>query len=105
MTSTLDRPNHAAVHGPAEVRAAIVACSNDLGIESFDRNMDAAYREGPDALRKFLDYWWACSQVAAGRGTPEDFGLNPPNRGGNAMEATIRAWEAKHPGQHLPRAA
>lgn len=102
MTSTLDRPNHAAVHGPAEVRAAIVACSNDLGIASFDRNMDAAYREGPDALRKFLDYWWACSQVAAGRGTPEDFGLHPV-RGGR--EATIAAWEAAHPGQKLYDAA
>lgn len=101
MTSTLDRPE-TAIHGPAEVRAAMVACSNDLGVEVFDRNMDAAYREGPDALRRFLDYWWACSQVAAGRGTPEDFGLHPV-RGGR--EALIAAWEAKHPGQTLYDAA
>ena len=98
MTSTLDRPDAPAAHGPAEVRAAMVACTNDLGVESFDRNMDQAYREGPEALAKFLDYWWACSQVAAGRGTPEDFGLHPVPGG---REATIAAWEAAHPGEKL----
>jgi hypothetical protein len=98
MTSTLDRPNCPTVHGPAEVRAAMVACTNELGLESFDRQMDDAYREGLEALAKFLDYWWACSQVAAGNGSPEDYGLHPV-RGGR--EATVAAWEAAHPGEKL----
>lgn len=99
MTSTLDRPDcPTVVHGPAEVRAAMVACTNELGIKSFDRNMDAAYKDGPEALRKYLDYWWYCTQIARGE-------IAPPRTSGNAMEETIKAWEAKHPGQRLPRAA
>ena len=74
----------------------MVACSNDLGVEVFDRNMDAAYREGPEALRKFLDYWWACTQVAAGRGRPEDFGLHPV-----PGSSVIDEWHRRHPGERL----
>jgi hypothetical protein len=103
MTSTPDRLDQQhAVHGPAEVRVAIVARSNEAGTERFDEQMDAAYREGPEAFRTYLDYWWACSQVAAGRGAPENFGLRPI-RGGR--QALIDAWEAQHPGEKLLDAA
>jgi hypothetical protein len=84
-------------HGPAEVRAAMVACGDDLTVEMFDRNMDEAYRESPEALRQFLDYWWMCAAVARGE-------MEPPARAlrGRGREETIAAWEAAHPGQKLP---
>ena len=98
----VERPDTAEpepAHGPAEVRAAIVACGTDLTVEMFDREMDNAYRDSPEALTRFLEYWWACSQVAAGRGTPQEFGLHPVAGG---REATIAAWERAHPGQKFP---
>jgi hypothetical protein len=83
-------------HGPAEVRAAIVACGNDLTVEMFDRNMDKAYRESPEALRTFLDYWWMCAAVARGE-------MDPPARSRRlGSEQFVADWEAAHPGQKLP---
>jgi hypothetical protein len=82
-------------HGPAEVRAAMVACSNDLGVEQFDRGMDAAWREGPEALDKFLAYWWMCAAVARGE-------MDPPARSQRLSGEQFAAdWEAAHPGQKL----
>lgn len=62
MTSTLDRPYHAAVHGPAEVRAALVEIGS--GIENWDRMLDRVYaraiEEGSlSRVQRFLEDSWA----------------------------------------------
>ncbi len=62
MTSTLDRPDcPPVVHGPAEVRAALVEVGS--GIENWDKALDRVYaqalREGSlDRVREFLDRSW-----------------------------------------------
>lgn len=77
MTSTLDRPDHAPVRGPAEVRAALVEIGS--GIENWDRMLDRVYakalEEGSlERVREFLDKSWGTvlkARELAERGLPE----------------------------------
>jgi hypothetical protein len=91
------------VHGPAEVRAALEDHATAETLALYDRQVEQATKQALEQddvapLARVLRHWWTSAQVARGE-------LEPPTPSGNAMAKTIAAWEAKHPGQHLPRAA
>jgi hypothetical protein len=93
----------AEVHGPAEVRAALEEHATDETLALYDRQIEQATRQALEQddvapLARVLRHWWMSAQVARGE-------IAPPPPSGDAMEQTIAAWEAKHPGQRLPRAA
>lgn len=91
------------VHGPAEVRAALEEYATAETLALYDRQVEQATRQALEQddiapLARVLRHWWTSAQVARGE-------FEPPTPSNNAMANTIAAWEAKHPGQRLPRAA
>ena len=91
------------VHGPAEVRAALEEHATGETLALYDRQIEQATLQALEQddiapLARVLRHWWVSAQVARGE-------LAPPTPSGDAMARTIAAWEAKHPGQQLPRAA
>ncbi len=102
---TVNRPGAEGpdVHGPAEVRAALAENATAETLALYDRQIEQATLQALEQddvapLARVLRHWWLSAQAARGE-------LAPPAPSGNAMERTIAAWEAKHPGQRLPHAA
>lgn len=94
-TPTVNRPTDSQpeVHGPAEVRAALVGHATEATLAVYDRDIDEATRESAAAgdvapLLARLDHWWMCAQLAAGD-VPANF---RPIPGADAQAS----WEAKH---------
>jgi len=81
------------VHGPAEVRAALIGHATEQTLAVYDRDIDEATRESAAAgdvapLLRRLEHWWMCAQLAAGE-VPADFHPIP----GTGAQAS---WEAKN---------
>lgn len=85
-------------YDPAEVRAAVAACGNDLTVTTFDQEMARARAEGPEALRRFLGYWRTVAAQARGDVPP------PARERRMSREQFIAAWEERS-GRRFPTAA